>query len=34
MTAGLTLEEALARLPSLGGPREVTELPGGLTNHN
>ncbi len=34
MTAGLAIEEALARLPSLAGPREVTELPGGLTNHN
>jgi thiamine kinase-like enzyme len=32
--AGLTLEEALARLPALAGEREVTELPGGLTNRN
>ena len=28
------LADALARLPHLGQPREVTELPGGLTNHN
>lgn len=34
MTSGLTLDEALARLPLLAGPREVTVLPGGLTNHN
>ena len=34
MSAALALEEALARLPALAGPREVTELPGGLTNHN
>ncbi|SDO68793.1 Thiamine kinase [Pedococcus dokdonensis] len=34
MTHGLTLEEALERLPRLGRPLEVTELPGGLTNHN
>jgi thiamine kinase-like enzyme len=34
VTPGLTLDEALARLPLLEGPREVTELPGGLTNHN
>ena len=34
MTSGLSLDEALQRLPRLGQPREVTELPGGLTNHN
>ena len=34
MTSGLTLDEALQRLPLLGQPLEVTELPGGLTNHN
>lgn len=34
MTTGLTLEEALRRLPQLGQPLDVTELPGGLTNHN
>jgi thiamine kinase-like enzyme len=34
VTSGLTLDEALARLPLLAGPREVTDLPGGLTNHN
>ncbi|GAB3057719.1 phosphotransferase family protein [Intrasporangium mesophilum] len=28
------LADALARLTHLGQPREVTELPGGLTNHN
>jgi thiamine kinase-like enzyme len=28
------LSDALARLPQLGQPREITELPGGLTNHN
>jgi thiamine kinase-like enzyme len=32
--SGLTLEEALEQLPALDGAREVTELPGGLTNHN
>lgn len=31
---GLTVDEALALLPGLAEPREVTELPGGLTNHN
>jgi thiamine kinase-like enzyme len=34
VTSGLTLDEALQRLPQLGQPLEVTELPGGLTNHN
>ena len=34
MTSGLSLAEALQRLPRLGQPLEVTELPGGLTNHN
>ncbi len=34
MSPGLTLDQALAQLPALGSPREVTELPGGLTNHN
>jgi thiamine kinase-like enzyme len=34
VSAGLALDEALARLPALAGPREVTELAGGLTNHN
>ena len=34
MTSGLTLDEALHRLPGLDPPTEVTELPGGLTNHN
>ncbi len=34
MTAGLSIGEALARLPALSGPHEVTPLPGGLTNHN
>jgi thiamine kinase-like enzyme len=28
------LADALARLSHLGQPREITELPGGLTNHN
>ncbi len=31
---GDQLADALARLPYLGQPRAVTELPGGLTNHN
>ncbi|EWT00752.1 choline kinase [Intrasporangium oryzae NRRL B-24470] len=30
----MLLDAALASLPWLAGPREVTELPGGLTNHN
>ncbi|GAA2149826.1 thiamine kinase-like enzyme [Humibacillus xanthopallidus] len=30
----MLLEAALASLPWLAGAREVTELPGGLTNHN
>lgn len=34
MTPGLSLDDALQRLPRLGRPLEVTELPGGLTNHN
>ena len=34
MTSGLSLDDALRRLPRLGQPLEVTELPGGLTNHN
>ena len=34
MTSGLTLDEALHRLPGLDPPTELTELPGGLTNHN
>lgn len=34
MSHGVTLDQALAQLPALAGDREVTELPGGLTNHN
>lgn len=34
MSRGVTLDQALAQLPALTGEREVTELPGGLTNHN
>jgi thiamine kinase-like enzyme len=34
VTSGLSLDDALRRLPRLGQPLEVTELPGGLTNHN
>jgi thiamine kinase-like enzyme len=34
VTSGLSLEDALERLPRLGQPLEVAELPGGLTNHN
>ena len=34
MNPGVTLDQALAQLPSLAGAREVSELPGGLTNHN
>ena len=34
MSPGVTLDEALAQLPALAGDREVSELPGGLTNHN
>lgn len=32
MTGNLTLQEALARLPTLAGEREITPLTGGLTN--
>jgi thiamine kinase-like enzyme len=32
--ADTQLADALARLPHLGQPSEITELPGGLTNHN
>jgi thiamine kinase-like enzyme len=28
------LHKALDKVPALGGPREITELPGGLTNRN
>ena len=34
MSPGVTLDQALAQLPALAGVREVSELPGGLTNHN
>lgn len=34
MSHGVTLDQALAQLPALAGDREVSELPGGLTNHN
>ena len=34
MNPGVTLDHALAQLPALAGPREVSKLPGGLTNHN
>jgi thiamine kinase-like enzyme len=34
VTSGLSLDAALQRLPRLGQPLEVTELAGGLTNHN
>jgi len=34
VSPGVTLDQALAQLPALAGPREVSELPGGLTNHN
>lgn len=30
----MRLDDALARLPHLGQPLEIRELPGGLTNHN
>lgn len=30
----MRLDDALARLPHLGRPLEIRELPGGLTNHN
>ncbi len=30
----MRLADALARMPQLGQPREISELPGGLTNHN
>jgi thiamine kinase-like enzyme len=34
VSPGVTLDQALAQLPALAGDREVSELPGGLTNHN
>jgi thiamine kinase-like enzyme len=34
VSPGVTLDQALAQLPALAGPRQVSELPGGLTNHN
>ncbi len=34
MNPGVTLDQALALLPALAGAREVSVLPGGLTNHN
>ena len=34
VSPGVTLDQALAQLPALAGAREVSELPGGLTNHN
>jgi thiamine kinase-like enzyme len=34
VSPGVTLDQALAQLPALAGVREVSELPGGLTNHN
>jgi thiamine kinase-like enzyme len=34
VSPGVTLDQALSQLPALAGDREVSELPGGLTNHN